>query len=785
MVSDDDLADVLSRLRPPRRGREAGFIASFVDVLDSAAVTQWLVLDDVHNLDSPSALAACEELIGVASDSTRLILVGRSDPTLATARLRVSGDLAELRAADLAFTVGESSLMLSRLGIELDPSETAQLHRRTEGWAAGLRLAALSLADAPDVKSTLALFAGDQRAVADYLFAEVLHALSSDLRDFLASTCAPERLDAALAQHLSGRADAGAVLEQLSRANALVTQLADPSMYSYHALLRSYLAVSVMRQDHAAFLRQHAAAAEWLRAHGRRREALLHAIEAGEPSLIIEVIEAVGLDLILSGASALLRRAIAAAPSQVIGTPSVRTIVALAALDVGDLATAETELSAIPAKPPEDMKWARLRGSALLQRALLGGDVVAALADTGMNAWHHSGDPAVDLMVLAYRGPARIRSAEYANAISDLEHALELAERGGYDESVLWILSQLSGASGAACDFAGMKAWSDRAIEYARPRGWADSPRLAYGYLLAAWTGFQTGEIDAQTRYAKRAARCLDPVANVEVDLAVRSMGALARFELSEGHARYQAAERFHRVWQTPVAAQASPALVGFATPQEVRLALTVGRRDWAATACARVAQLLPDSAESETLRATLMAHDRRVNDALAALRPVFRDEVIVHVRTTVVTAQLLGWRLCSQLGSSAQAHDLLTRAIDWAAPRNFRRPFLEMAAELRDGLAANLGRFGHADQFVDDLWHRINDQPAAPATVIGAHLALTTRELDVLRDLPSQLGAAQIAEYRQVSINTVKTHIASIYRKLGVPGRREAVLEGRRLGLI
>jgi LuxR family maltose regulon positive regulatory protein len=421
----------------------------------------------------------------------------------------------------------------------------------------------------------------------------------------------------------------------------------------------------------------------------------------------------------------------------------------------------------------------------VVQRALVGGDVAAALAATGMTGWPNSGDADLDLMVLAYRGPARMRAGDYAEAIADLEQALALAERGSHDELTLWTLSQLSGISGAACDFEGMKAWSDRAIAFALPRGWGDSPRLAYAYLLAAWTGFQTGDVEAQTFYAERAVDCLDTVANVEVELGVRSMAALAGFEASDGEQRYQAARDFHELWRTPAAEQISPALIGFATPQEVRLALTVGETGWAVEATRRVERQLPASAEAITLRATLTAARGRTSAALSELQPVLRDEVPMHVRTTGVTADLLAWQLFEQCGNPVHAHQSLTRALDWAAPRNFRRPFLELGAELRQTLAADAGRFGRADAFAEDLLRAICTAPAVRPTVAASQATLTPTELDVLRDLPSQLGAARIAETRSVSLNTVKTHLASIYRKLGVAGRREAVMEARRLGLI
>src|SRR5690606_12707454 len=114
---------------------------------------------------------------------------------------------------------------------------------------------------------------------------------------------------------------------------------------------------------------------------------------------------------------------------------------------------------------------------------------------------------------------------------------------------VLWILSQLSATSGTLCDFRASLDWAQQAIAFAVPRGWGGSPRLAYAYLLAAWTAFQTGDVPAQTDYAQRGLAALHGVNNVEVEMGVRSMHALAVFEVSEGADRRDAAQRFHELW--------------------------------------------------------------------------------------------------------------------------------------------------------------------------------------------------------------------------------------------
>lgn len=783
-VLGSDTAQVLRRLRPPQQGSESGFVAALTDALDTIPGVRWLVVDDVHHLRSRIVLADLDYLLTSRTENLRFVLMGRVDPTLSSARLRVSGELCELRAAELAFTLEESRSLLAMHEVAVDDGDLGELYRRTEGWAAGLRLAALSLADSLDRHGAVTSFAGDQRAVADYLFAEVLRQQPAELRDFLLATCAPDELSVELAQHLSGRADAGAVLDRLCRANALVIQLGDRLWYRYHSMLRGYLTAAVVRGDPASMSGQHTSAAEWFAARGRYRIALGHGVRGRDRNQISQIIEAGGLNLVLSGAAKLLLGAVAAVP-EVTDVPAVAALAALAALDRGDLARADEFLDMSKADECAGDRVAMMTGSARLQRTLLGGDVLEVLAATGLTGWERTGDPDLDLLVLFCRGAARLRAGKYGQAVEDLTSALDLARQAGYDEVALAVLSELSGATAAACDFAGMKYWSDEAIAFARPRGWADSPQLAYAYLIAAWTGFQTGDVDAQARYASRAVECLDAVTSVEVELGVRSMAALARFETTTGRDRYEAVREFRELWRGPAADQVSPALIGFATPQEVRLSLTVGEYAWAADAVSRVERQLPGSAEALTLRATLFAARGREPDALQTLGPVLHEAATVHVRTTVVTADLLAWRLYARRGDAVLAHAALIRALMWAAPRNFNRPFLESPAELWETLAANIGRFGRADEFANDLLAFRAQDPDRRVHVTAPAEMLSARELEVLHDLPSQLSIVQIAAARTISPNTVKTHLAAIYRKLGVPGRREAVLEARRFGLL
>ncbi|WP_165962894.1 LuxR C-terminal-related transcriptional regulator [Occultella glacieicola] len=777
-----DAADELDQLSPPRDRVEPRFITALTEVLDATQPVRWLVLDDLHRIRSADVLAGLESLLNDLPPGLGVVLISRHEPELNLHRLRLTGTLRDIRTDDLAFTEAEASELFERVGSSLSPLDLARVVGRTEGWAAGLRLAAVSLSGSSDPSGFLAQFEGDRREVADYLFTEVVQHLPEHTYEFLLRTCTPEQLSVDLAAELSGQADAGKILDRLCRQNALVVQSGDTSWYRYHSLMRSYLTAALAREDVEAPRHQHAAAARWFDAADQPLVAIEHALQAGDDDYLVRMLRARGLRLILSGHAPTVRDAITRAGTAARRDPGVVTIAALAMLDLSDPVAADEQLAALTRLgPPEDARLAAMRAAAVVSRALLGGDVAKALRATGILDLSLSGDPDVDLIVLIQRGPARMRGGDYTRAIADLEHALELARAQGYDEAVLTTLAQLSGITGAACDFPATQSWTSQAIEYASPRGWADSPRLAYAYLLAAWTAFQTCDDQTQAEYAGRAIHALPDAGNVEVEVGVRSMHALARFEASTGEARRQAVADFREVWSSPMADQVSPAMVGYATPQEIRLALAVGENDWATDAVERAARLVPDSAEALTMRAHLLYARGRATEARRLLTTALQADLTVHQESTIVAANVLAAVVDSGQDNPTRAFESLRRALDWAATRNFRRPFVDAWREVEPLLRTHQGRFGHSEGFVTALLEREQPERSELADIS----TLSPREIELLRDLPSPLSVKEIAAARGVSVNTIKTHLGAVYRKLGVSGRFAAIREGREHGLL
>ncbi|MGH9062870.1 MAG: AAA family ATPase, partial [Acidimicrobiales bacterium] len=238
----------------------------------------WLVVDDVHELGSTEALRQLELLVMRAPPALSFVLATRHDVRLGLHRLRLEGEVTEIRAADLRFSVTEAGELLKGAGVELSGPALAALHRRTEGWAAGLRLAALSLAGHPDPARLAAEFSGSERTVAEYLLAEILERQRDEVRRLLLRTSMLERVNGDLADLLTGDVGGERVLQDLEEQNAFVVGL-DPgrTWFRYHRLFADLLALELRRAAPGEITGLHRAAAGWLAGNGYPVEAVRQA----------------------------------------------------------------------------------------------------------------------------------------------------------------------------------------------------------------------------------------------------------------------------------------------------------------------------------------------------------------------------------------------------------------------------------------------------------------------------------------------------------------------------
>ena len=306
----------------------------------------WLVIDDLHELGCEQALAQLESLVQRAPAQLRFVLAARHDFGLGLHRLRLEGELTEIRAADLRFTAGEARALFGAAGVELPGPAVALLVERTEGWAAGLRLAALSLARHPDPERFAAEFCGSHRVVADYLLAEVLERQSEEVQRLLLRTSILERVNGELADLLTGGSGGERVLQDLEAAGAFVVPLdMRRCWFRYHRLFADLLQLELRRSDPALVLALHGAAAGWFAGHGHPVEAIRHAQAAREWELAVRLLADHWLGLVLDGRGGTAREFLARFPAGLAADPELAALRAYDELDRGSLQQARRYLA--------------------------------------------------------------------------------------------------------------------------------------------------------------------------------------------------------------------------------------------------------------------------------------------------------------------------------------------------------------------------------------------------------------------------------------------------------
>jgi len=298
---------LIDKRSPTPEFEGAGLVNDLVAELASLKAPVVLVIDDLHELHSPQALEQLEMLLRRRPALLRVILSSRHDPQLGLYRLRLAGELTEIRASDLRFTLDETRELLARSGISLSVETLGDLYARTEGWAAGLRLAILSLTRNPEPERFVAQFAGSERTVAEYLLGEVLERQPEHVRRLLLRTSILEQVNGSLADTLVGSAGSERILLDLEAANAFVVSLdSDHSWFRYHHLFADLLRLELRRSEPDLVVNLHRLASSWYAEHGYAVDSVRHAQAAGDWSSAAELLVDCSLTLALNGQEATL-----------------------------------------------------------------------------------------------------------------------------------------------------------------------------------------------------------------------------------------------------------------------------------------------------------------------------------------------------------------------------------------------------------------------------------------------------------------------------------------------
>jgi LuxR family transcriptional regulator, maltose regulon positive regulatory protein len=754
----------------------------------------WLVIDDVHELDSAEVRSQLELLVLRAPPELRFVLATRHDMRLGLHRLRLEGNLAEIRAADLRFTVAEARELFAAAGVELPGPAVVMLHERTEGWAAGLRLAALSLAGHPDPARFAAEFSGTERTVAEYLLAEVLDRQPAAVRRLLLRTSILERMNGELADLLTGDSGGERVLQDLEQANAFVVSLdAARTWFRYHQLFAGLLQLEFRRTMPGEVAGLHRAASGWFAGHGYPVEAIRHAQAAEDWDLAARLLAGHWPGLHLDGQAATVHDLLAGFPAGIRAADAELAVVAAAdELARGSLKAAERYLglaergtASVPAGRREhaQLLLGIVRLLVARQRGNLPAEAEEAQRLQVMAGVPEAAQPALSdelralaLISLGYAQgwTARLDQAEH------LEQGIALARRIGRPYLEFMGLAYQA-AIEASRSLLGAAEHSSQAIELAERHGWTDETAAGVAYVALGGALAWQGRLDEAEAWLQRAELTIRPEAEAVAALAVqyiRGQLELARGRATDALAAFRAAERLagHLAAPHPLARPVRAWLLHAL----VRLGETE-----------RAEQVLSGLGEQERDRGGIritVAMLRLAQDdphaAIAELAPVLDGSARVGWRSWLVEAFLLEAIARDALGDECAADQATERALDVAEPdgallwfllhpvpgllgrHTHRTAHAALIAEIRSLLAAR----------------KLASPPAGPQPPLEP---LRESELRVLRYLPTNLTAPEIASELYLSRNTVKTHMRNLYAKLGTHRRAEAVARARDLGLL
>jgi LuxR family transcriptional regulator, maltose regulon positive regulatory protein len=655
----------------------------------------WLVIDDMHELRSAQALAQLELLVMRAPPELRFVLATRHDLRLGLHRLRLEGELSEIRTADLQFTQAEARELLTAAGVVLPEPALAMLHERAEGWAAGLRLAALSLAGHEDPERFAAEFSGSERTVADYLLAEVLERQPDEVRRLLLRTSVLERVSGPLADALTGGSGGERMLAELEQANAFVVSLdAGRSWFRYHHLFADLLQLALRRTTPGEVTALHEAAAGWFAEHGFPVQAIRHAQAAQDWALAARLLADNWPGLHLGGQAATVHAMLAGFPAGATAADAeLATVAAADELAQGSLEEAERFLG---------LAARRFEGSASVsagrrgQAHLLLGVVRLLLARQRGNlpavaeearrlqALTEAPDavPAglseeLRALALVNLGITEYWDRRFAEAEPHLDQGITLARKIGrpYLE-FLGLAHRTSIASVRSSPYALAEERARQTIELARRHGWTDEPAVGIAYITLAAGGIWRRQLEEAADWVRRAERTLRAEADPITAIAIRSGRAL--LELARGRdqevlATFQAAERLSRLLDAPD----WPLMRTRAL--RLHALVRLGELGRAEQDIAEIGEPGRASGEIRMALAALRIAQDDPHAATVALAPVLSGAAPVAPATWLAHACTLEAIARDALGDPAAARDALRRALDAATPDGVLTAFLSI----------------------------------------------------------------------------------------------------------
>ena len=752
-----------------------------------------LVIDDLHELISPAALTQLTRLLADLPPHVHAILTMRHDLRLRLHQLRLAGELAEIRAPDLRFTERETRELLHASGIALPEPAVALLHQRTEGWAAGLRLAALSLAGHPDPERFVAEFSGSDRTVSEYLIAEMLERQPDDVEDLLLRTSLLGRVNGDLADVLTGRPGSERILLDLADANAFVVPL-DPerTWFRYHHLFGDLLRLELRRRLPEEVPALHRRAAGWFIRQGQVVDAVRHTQAAGDWPDAARLLADHSFSLTLDGQAQTMQALVRAFPPGQ-DHPELALVRAMGDLARGRLDEAAAHLAVAEAHaemaPPDRQRRLQVAIASLkLSLARRRGHLASVIEQVRFLASPVTGQSYEDITLgsdLRAVALMNLGIVEAWSGLPDAERHLQegavLAREIGRPYLEVSCLAQLGFAS-KIHSFATIQRHCREAVALAGRYGWGTEPILAPALIALAGAMVWTGEFDEGERWLQRTARALQTDTGPDIRLLVHITSGMLQAGRGRHHEalrEFSAAE--HLGSQLADAHALASRVTGWMLATQARL----GMPGEARATIAALTDERASSGEIRNARAVICLAEGNPTGALGAVQHVLDATAPVIGYITVIEADLLAGLAHRELGDQRAANQAAERALARAEPDRLVLPFaITGSRELLEALPRH--ETAHPALLADilDVLHDSSPAPEEQASLPQTK-ELSRGELRVLQYLPTNLSRPQIAGELSVSLNTVSTHLRRIYAKLQVRDRSSAVQRARELRLL
>jgi LuxR family maltose regulon positive regulatory protein len=809
---------LLSSPQPPPI---ATILTIMINDLHSIAGDVVVVLDDYQLIDSPDVHQAMTFLIENRPPRLHLIMLTRADPPLPLSRLRASGELLELRAADLRFGPDETGTYLNQvMGLQLTAGNISELVSRTEGWVAGLQMAALAIRDQADVPAFIAGFTGSNRYVIDYLAEQVLGRQPPAVRAFLLDTSVLDRMCASLCEEITSRHDSQDILEGLEHANLFIDPLDEVrGWYRYHQLFADVLNQRLRHEQPGRVSELHRRASAWYETHGLFTDAVQHAIRGNDVDRAIQLIESGGMSLVLDQQVQTVLTWLDELPAErVPERPALSTVRALGYVFSNRPDEAEASLRdaerCLDSEPKTDETRAILGRVAVIRAAIcrFSGDIersvsfgrraLQLLPETEATSRERASARTHVALTYQVNGDVRRgneRTLEEAVAAFSAAHALvpllNSINRLGKFRTMQGRLraahATYERGAAALSDREGQPAAVNSAAYYA-----------GMGEIDLRWN-----DLDSAERYLHHAVDLVAGDLTVDADAVTESYLSLARLHEARGHPveAYAVLDQFlslarQRAFFHLLIQRGEAALARLALQQHDLAAATNwadGYGDVTDTTYTREEQHL-------TLARVLIARAENgsagcLNEALGLLKRMLAAATGAGRTNSVIEILVLQALALQAEHERAAAIQVLAQALALAEPERYVRVFVDegapIAALLKDMIQARRntlhdqqsgGALRYARRLLTEFHPR---NPSGTSTTHGRERPvddyLTGREREVLELIAAGLSNREIADRMHVAASTVKSYTNSIFRRLGVSSRTQAVAEARALHLL